>query len=503
MRNSFWSLQDLLEGWVSLQEQNSSILVRGLSVDSRSIQAGDLFFALKGLEQHGLKYSSQATKRGAVAIAWESDEEINTPDLPETIPCIELPDLHSKLGLISQRFYGDVSQHMYVVGVTGTDGKTSITQFIAQALQHLNVPCGVIGTLGYGIYPSYRAASHTTPDAIQVHGLLYEYYSDDVTHAVIEASSHGLVQGRLNGVGFDTAVFTNLGRDHMDYHASVKEYGKAKKLLFQNENLQHAVINIDDAFGKKLANEFSEKLNVISYSTSSDAEQLNAYIKAKNIEYSMGETHFDIESSWGSAHINTKLIGSFNVSNLLAVLGSLLAHDIEFNRAVDAIKNVKTVSGRMEFIDNAQSTKQNAPAVVIDYAHTPQALENVLKVLRAQCIGKLHCVFGCGGDRDQGKRKLMGQVVECFANKAILTDDNPRFEDPAAITSQVEKGFSASYSYELIHDRQSAIKYAIENANSQDIVLIAGKGHEAIQIIRDKKVPFDDKKIAEEILRSI
>lgn len=503
MQNTLWSLQNLLEGWVSLQAQHSSIPVHGLSIDSRSTRVGDLFFALKGLEQHGLQHSSQAIDNGAVAIAWESDEAISLDDLPNSVPFIEVSDLHSKLGLIGQRFYADVSQHMHVVGVTGTDGKTSVSQFIAQALQHLNIPCGVIGTLGYGVFPNLSVASHTTPDAIRVHGLLHEYYSDDVKHAVIEASSHGLVQGRLNGVNFNTAVLTNLGRDHMDYHASIKEYAKAKKLLFQSENLQHAIINVDDEFGKELAHEFSESLNVIRYSISSDLDQSDPFLSASNIEFRLGETYFDIASSWGNARISTKLVGSFNVSNLLAVLGVLLANGFDFNRAVSAVKSLKTVSGRMEFIRVSKSDKQNAPVVVIDYAHTPQALENVLKVLRAQCDGNLYCVFGCGGDRDQGKRELMAQAAERYANKVILTDDNPRFEDPAAITREVEAGFSAAYSYELIHDRRAAIKHAIEDAKPNDIVLIAGKGHEAMQIIKDKKLAFDDKKVAQEIMRNI
>ena len=235
MHDKCWSLQDLFKGWLSVQDHCSSIHVRDLAVDSRAVQEGDLFFALKGLKQHGLRYSSQAIDRGAVAIAWESEEKIKLSDLPSGVPYLEIPDLHSKLGHICQRFYNDVSQDMYLVGVTGTDGKTSVAQFIAQAFKHLKYPCGVIGTLGYGIYPNYKTASHTTPDAIQVHKLLHDFYSSDVTHAVIEASSHGLVQGRLNGVGFNTAIFTNLGRDHMDYHATIEKYGKAKKILFETK----------------------------------------------------------------------------------------------------------------------------------------------------------------------------------------------------------------------------------------------------------------------------
>ncbi len=494
MQTTNWSLDELLKGWTTLQENYSAISINGLSIDSRFASVGDLFFALRGLQQHGLQYSQQAVDNGVAAIAWESSDEITPQDLPTSVPCVEIPNLQRKLGLISQRFYHNVSARMHVIGVTGTDGKTSVSQFIAQALQSLKLSCGVIGTLGYGIYPNFSNASHTTPDAVRTHELLNDFYIDDVTNAVIEASSHGLVQGRLNGIQFNTAVFTNLGRDHMDYHDSIEDYGNAKRLLFQSENLQNAVINIDDEFGLQLANEFSDQLKVITYSIQEDSVQSNSYIKATNFEFDSGATHFEIHSSWGNANVTTNLVGKFNVSNLLAVLGSLLAHDVVFDEAVCAIESVQTVPGRMEFI-------ANSPAVVIDYAHTPQALTNVLKVLRENCMGELWCVFGCGGDRDQGKRKLMAEAVEQYADIAVLTDDNPRFEDPEAITNEVSSGFSSSYSYSLIHDRREAIHHAIHNAKQDDIVLIAGKGHEAVQLIQGKQLPFDDKKIANEVLQ--
>ena len=389
MQSISWSLDDLLKDYVTLQEEYSLISVTGLSIDSRSTQAGDLFFALKGLQQHGLLHSQQAIDNGAVAIAWESSDEIKLQDIPKELPCIEIDNLQTKLGLIGQHFYTDVSKHMHVIGVTGTDGKTSVSQFIAQALHSLNATCGVIGTLGYGIYPNYKQASHTTPDALTTHGLLYNYNTDGAKHAVIEASSHGLVQGRLNGVNINTAVFTNLGRDHMDYHTSVEAYGEAKKLLFKTTDLQHAVINVDDEFGQKLASEFSDQLNMITYSIYGNSKQSDNYIKAKNIKFSVGETSFEISSNWGHASVTTKLVGSFNVSNALAVMAALLANGIDFEHAVTAVQSMQTVPGRMEFIDPIAAQKKS-PTVVVDYAHTPQALDNVLKVLRAQCVGKLH-----------------------------------------------------------------------------------------------------------------
>ena len=491
MQTIDWSLDELLKGLVTLQENYSTISISGLSIDSRLTATGDLFIALQGIQQHGLQHSQEAINNGAMAIAWESSKEITQRDLPTAVPCIEISDLHSKLGLISQRFYQNISKHMHITAVTGTDGKTSVSQFIAQALQKLNMPCGVIGTLGYGVYPDYEAATHTTPDAIRTHALLYDYHLAGAKHAVIEASSHGLSQGRLKGVEINTAVFTNLGRDHMDYHDSIEDYGNAKRLLFQSEKLQNAVINIDDDFGSLLAKEFLDQLNVITYSI-----KANSSISASNIEVDTDGTHFEVQSSWGNANITTKLVGNFNVSNLLAVLGVLLAQGTAFDEAVRVLESVQTVPGRMQFISAD-------PAVVIDYAHTPQALANVLKVLGGHCVGELWCVFGCGGDRDQGKRKLMAEAVEEHADVAVLTDDNPRFEDPDAITNEVASGFSGSYSYTLLHDRREAIHYAIKNAKQQDLVLIAGKGHEAVQIIQGKQLLFDDKKVATEVLKEI
>ena len=496
-----WPLGKLLEDWCEVHISHSEISISGLSLDSRSICKGDLFFALQGSQQHGVEYSQQAVANGAAALAWETSSQVNINELPDNIPCLEIDNLRNKLGLICKRFYNNPSSQMNVIAVTGTDGKTSVSQFIAQALHQLNVSCGVIGTLGYGVYPKFDAASHTTPDAIRMHSMLNSLYLKEVNNVVLEASSHGLSQGRLNGVEVDTAVFTNLGRDHMDYHQSIDDYFNSKRLLFQSSQLKNAVINIDDDAGVRLAEECSGQLNVITYSIKSKSMDRDSYINAVNINFAVGETSFEIVSSWGKIKAKTSLFGKFNISNLLAVIGSLVASGIEFKRAVKIISNLKTVPGRMEFVDDERSlSKQDTPTVVIDYAHTPQALVNVLKVLKERCAGRLWCVFGCGGNRDKGKRKLMAQAVEEHADVAIVTDDNPRFENPKEITDEVVTGFSSSSNYSLIHDRQKAIEYAIQHASAKDVVLIAGKGHEAVQIINQDHLPFDDKKIAKEIL---
>ncbi len=499
-----WPLDKLLEDWANVQSNYSKTSITGLSIDSRFASQGDLFFALQGLQQHGVEYSQHAIANGAVALAWESSKGVKEAMLPDSIPCIEIEGLQSKLGLICKRFYNNPSAQMNVIAVTGTDGKTSVSQFIAQTFNRLNVPCGVVGTLGYGIYPKFDHASHTTPDTVHMHDLLYGFNVDGVRNVVLEASSHGLSQSRLQGVEVDTAIFTNLGRDHMDYHKSNDDYFNAKKSLFQFSNLKNAIINIDDEAGMRLVDEFSNSLNVVTYSIQSDVKnkmRSDSYVNAKNITYVGGETSFNIESSWGEAKVKTKLFGKFNISNLLAVVGSLLVSDVRFDVAVNAISDVNTVPGRMEFVINESDLNNTySPTVVVDYAHTPQALINVLRVLREHCSGKLWCVFGCGGDRDQGKRKLMAEAVEQNADVAIVTDDNPRNEDPEAITTEITSGFSSSR-YTLLHDRKLAIEYAIKNAGHEDMVLIAGKGHEAVQIIKHEHLPFDDREIASEMLR--
>ena len=266
-----WSLVELLEGWAKVQAIHTNTMISGLSLDSRSTKPGDLFFAMRGLQQHGLEYSQYAIANGAAAIAWEPDQSVKQDRLPSTIPCVPIPVLQQKVGAIAQRFDHHPSADINVIGVTGTDGKTSVSQFVAQAFEQLKISCGVIGTLGYGVYPDFVAASHTTPDAIRIQRLLHDLFARKVSNAVIEASSHGLKQGRLNSVAISTAVFTNLGRDHMDYHSSLEDYGNSKTILFHMPNLQSAVINIDDEFGCRLANDLDKQVNVIRYSCNNQA----------------------------------------------------------------------------------------------------------------------------------------------------------------------------------------------------------------------------------------
>lgn len=506
-----WPLQDLLKDWASIQTNNET-MITGLSINSRYTQTGDLFLAMQGLHSHGLEFAAQAVANGAVAIAWEKNTRetkanINPVDdlildIDEEIKCVPISNLQQHASAIAQRFYHRPSEKLNVIGVTGTDGKTSVSQFIAQTLANLNESCAVIGTLGYGMYPNLEPATHTTPDTIRVQALLHDFVQHEAKHTVVEASSHGLSQGRLNNVEIDTAVFTNLGRDHMDYHLTHKDYGKAKRILFAMPKLKNAVINIDDEFGQRLANEFAEQVNLITYTTQKNQHheysKLGSYIFAKNIVVENGVTHIELDSSWGEASVQIHLLGAFNVSNAMATIGALLVSGCKFEEIIKVIPLLHTVAGRMQAIVN---DKPNLPTVIIDYAHTPQALQNVLRSLQEHCAAKLWCVFGCGGDRDRGKRALMAQAVEKAANYAIVTDDNPRTENPEEITKQIIAGFSAQASYTLIHDRKEAIEYAIQQANAKDIILIAGKGHEAVQIVNHERLPFDDKEIASAYLQ--
>ncbi len=489
MRTISWSLTDLLRNWVQVSCMNT--MIYGLSSDSRVTKAGDLFFAVPGLQKNGFEFCPQAVENGAAAIAWDADKMIKNDGLSSAIPCIPIAGLQQQVGFIAQRFYHHPSAHLNVIGVTGTDGKTSVSQFIAQAFNQLKISCGVIGTLGYGIYPDLKPATHTTPDAIRMQELLEFFADKQASSAVIEASSHGLKQGRLNGVAIDTAVFTNLGGDHLDYHLSLQDYGNSKRILFQMPGLKHAVINVDDEFGCLLANELEGKVNVVTYSC--DHRPCPGHcIHAKKISSTRKVTKIEVGSSWGSATIKTNLYGEFNVSNILAAASVLLVSGCSFKDTIKAISSVRTALGRMELVSGVN----NVPTVIVDYAHTSQALKNVLQVLRQRCAGRLWCVFGCGGDRDPGKRKLMAEVVEQSADYAVVTDDNPRSEDPVRIAKDILSGFSSSTSYSLIHDRRKAIEYAINNAAREDIVLVAGKGHETVQIINDERVSFNDKKTA-------
>lgn len=485
------SLQALLQGFDLFCEDEKN-RIDGLALDSRKVKKGDLFFALCGGDKHGVDYIEEAVQKGAVAVI--SDHSVAQHQVPSFV----IPELNKYVSKIAGRFYGEPSKSLWLIGVTGTNGKTSCSQFIAQALNETGV-CGVMGTLGYGLPDLMHEATHTTPDPIRVQEVLAEMLANDATQAVMEVSSHGLEQYRVAGVQFDVAVFTNLSRDHLDYHSTMESYAAAKQKLFEMPSLQHGVINVGDAFGRELKEHIPDSLKTLCFSLQEELPTGYSEVDllGSNLRFDHQGMHFDVTSPWGKATINTTLMGGFNASNLLAVLGVLLVSGIPFQEAVASVAKLKTVAGRMQSFN-----KKGSPAVVVDYAHTPDALQHALQALRPHCDGDLWCVFGCGGDRDKGKRPLMGQVAEQLADQVVVTDDNPRYESAKGIVEQIVAGMERG-KQRVIHDRAEAINYAITSAQAGDVILIAGKGHESYQQVNDKKIPFSDSDVVQKMLKQV
>ncbi len=461
----------------------------GLAVDSRKVRAGNLFLAFPGARDDGRKHIAEAIAAGAGAVLWETGNF--TWDDGWRIPHFAVPELRNRLGEIASRFYGQPSQAMWVAGVTGTNGKTSCAHWIAQSMNRLGRKTAVMGTLGNGFPGELEATPNTTSDAVMLQASLAAYRDAGAVGCVMEVSSHGIEQGRVSHVEFDVALLTNLSRDHLDYHKTMEDYAAAKAKLFQWPNLKHAVLNLDDRFGKRLADSIDRsKVDVLGYGFGVGE------ISGQRLDLSIRGLSLEIRTPWGAALLNSSLLGTFNAANLLGTLGVLISARIDLQDAVDALARVEAVAGRLQKVN-----VPGAPLVVVDYAHTPDALEKVLQTLRETLPagGKLYCVFGCGGDRDPGKRPLMGEVATRLADHAIITSDNPRSEDPRQIIDAIASG--AKPNYQIEEDRAAAIREALGIAGPIDVVLIAGKGHETYQEIGGRKLPFDDADIAHRLLR--
>ncbi|MEO8997679.1 MAG: UDP-N-acetylmuramoyl-L-alanyl-D-glutamate--2,6-diaminopimelate ligase [Rhodanobacter sp.] len=463
------------------------IVVSGLTLDSRRAQHGDAFFALRGTQGHGIEFAANAVQRGAQVVLAEAPAVDGVA--PRDVQLLWIDNLHTQVGEIAARFYERPSESMRMVGVTGTNGKTSCVQLLAQALTLLGHRAASIGTLGAGMHGQLREGERTTPDAISVQALLADFRDTEVSHVAMEVSSHALEQGRVGAVDFEVAAFTNLTRDHLDYHGSMEAYGAAKAKLFAWPGLQSAVINIDDAFGRELATQLPGVVQPLRFSMADDSD---AEIAASAIVTSVGGLTFQLRTPWGVRTINSHLLGRFNVANLLAVVGCLGALGEPFGRIVSVVEQLQPVNGRMSRLGGLHGL----PLVVVDYAHTPDALEQALNAMRAHCAGKLICVFGCGGERDAGKRPLMGAIAARLADVVIVTDDNPRGEDGDAIVAQIVAGMASARAMTVERDRASAIGHALQLAQSGDVVLIAGKGHETYQDGAAGKRPFDDLAVA-------
>ena len=479
----------------SSEKIRQDIKVSGLALDSRKVQAGDLFLAVAGSQTHGLAHARQAIALGALAVAWEPVE--GNTSLAETaalLPAVTVavPGLAHVVGLIADRFYGHPSRGLFMIGVTGTDGKTSCSHFIAQALDSHDRRCGVIGTLGNGLYGELEKSGNTTPDALTMQQSLQGMQRRGARCVVAEVSSHAMDQGRVLGVHFDIAVLTNLSRDHLDYHGNIEAYAEAKRKLFHSDGLRYAVINADDRFGSALLDAIPPGVAPVAYRLENEPFRTRfpaQWVIGRNLQTDVTGMQFDVVTPWGSGHLRCGLLGRFNASNLLATLACLCVAGLPFEEALRRLSATRTVPGRMERFD----VGAGHPLVVVDYAHTAGALEAVLDSLRAHCTGRLWCVFGAGGDRDRGKRPQMGAAAERHADCLVLTDDNPRTEDPQRIIDDICAGIRQPGRLHIEHDRGHAISWAMREAAADDVVLIAGKGHETVQLIGDRALPFSDR----------
>ena len=452
-----------------------------LSADSRTVTLGCGFAAYPGEAGDGRDYLAQAIAAGAAAVLWEQ-RDFAWPQQWAALPNVPVADLKNCVGEIAAVVYGKPSEKLWMIGVTGTNGKTSCAHWLAQSLSGAGRRSAVLGTLGNGFPAALTPSPNTTPDAIVLQQALAGYLAQGAQVAVMEVSSHGLAQGRVNGVRFDVAVLTNLTRDHLDYHGDMASYAAAKATLFQWPGLRYAVLNLDDEFGRALADQLhGSSVEAVGYGMSSGR------VRGSRLKFSASGLYMRIESDWGSAQLAAPLLGGFNAYNLLATLATLLVSGVPLCVAVQQLAAIKPVAGRMQALGGA-----GKPVVVVDYAHTPDALEKTLEALRQVAQergGLLWCVFGCGGDRDPGKRPQMGAVAQ-IADHILVTSDNPRSEEPAHIIAQVVAGIDKEY--QAVEDRATAILLAVKNAGKQDVILLAGKGHEPYQEIKGKKIPFSD-----------
>jgi UDP-N-acetylmuramoyl-L-alanyl-D-glutamate--2,6-diaminopimelate ligase len=458
--------------------------VTRIASDSRRINPGDAFAAYPGTSDDGRRYIADALNRGAGSILWEPqgfswDHQWKLPHLP-------IEDLKLALGAIADHVYGHPSRELWMVSVTGTNGKTSCAHWIAAGLDAADRRSALVGTLGNGMWGALQPASNTTPDAAELHEMLRALKNAGAETVSMEVSSHGLDQGRVNAVAFDVALFTNLSRDHLDYHGTMAAYGAAKSKLFRWPGLRVAVINADDAFGQSLIDQARAKgRKVLTYGFAA------ADVVGGRLVTSPSGLSFTVETPWGKGEIHSPLVGAFNAVNLLGVLAVLLVSGVAFEPAIAFLAEAQAPPGRMQRLGGGST-----PLVVIDYAHTPDALDKVLSALRAAVApdGELVCVFGCGGDRDRGKRPEMGRVAAQLADRVIITSDNPRGEDPEAIASEIVHGIRDTgkrrYAVEL--DRGAAIAMAVREAKAGDVVLLAGKGHETYQERAGVRTPFLD-----------
>ena len=493
-----WTLQDLLAPWRAVDASCADVAIGGLTADSRDVRPGDLFLACAGRSAHGLSHADAAVAAGAAAVAYDPEASPVPPARTGGVPWIAVPDLTQRVGDLAARFFVDPSQSLRVIGITGTNGKTSCAHLLAQALGDPPEAAGVMGTLGNGFPGRLEPSSHTTLDAVRVQAWLARLRDAGARTVAMEVSSHALDQGRVNAVRFDTALFTNLTRDHLDYHQTEAAYAAAKRRLFERPELRLAVLWAEDAAAPDMAAALPAACATVwaAFSRATVQGRRGAGLWTRGARPVGDGVALALEGDWGSGSLHLPLLGSFNVANALLALGALLGGGMAWDEALGRLAAVRPVPGRMQRLGGA-----SGPQAVIDYAHTPDAIEQAIMACRAHGARRVICVFGCGGDRDRGKRSLMGAVAGRLADAVVLTDDNPRNEAPEAIVAAIRAGVPGGVPVHVEHDRRVAIRGALAAATAGDWVLIAGKGHETGQIFADREEPFSDLAVVEDWLR--
>ncbi|HAS49941.1 MAG TPA: UDP-N-acetylmuramoyl-L-alanyl-D-glutamate--2,6-diaminopimelate ligase [Gammaproteobacteria bacterium] len=485
------ALLELLSGLATVPDpahQAVNVVVTGIQLDSRMLRKGDLFLACFGRNHDAREFIGEAIKTGVTAVLAETGGQWQGTQIIDGIAVIAVDNLSAKLSEIAARFYGHPSRRLSVIGITGTNGKTSCSQFIAQALANSGFSCGTIGTLGYGVYGKLQETQLTTPDPVFTQMALAEMVQGGIDPVVMEVSSVGLHQKRVKAVKFDTAIFTNLTRDHLDYHESMEAYGNNKKKLFTSEGLSRAIINLDDPYALSVINAIAPSVEMYTYSIKNSA----ATVYAESLTLTRQGFEARVVTPIGAGVIKGKLFGYFNVSNLLAVISVFVSYlpkkkELDIEQLCELVSGLSPVDGRMQIVgDTAEIT------ALVDYAHTPDGLRSALKGLRDHFSGNIWCVFGCGGNRDKGKRPIMGEIAEAFADKVIIADDNPRNEEGDKIVEHIQSGMKSPEQTVVLRDREKAIAYAIGNAEPGDVVLVAGKGHETYQDVGGSRLIFSD-----------
>lgn len=480
-------LTQLLKSWI--KQDVAECTITGIQNDSRQIQPGDLFVAYPGAAADGRLFIEKAVSSGAAAVVYEPLHFPEQIVLPASVPCISIPELSAQLAFIAKEFYGNPGESLTITGVTGTNGKTTIAYQLAQAHHLLGQGAAYIGTIGQGNVNALKLLDNTTPDSLCLQKLLHQYKEEHLKQVCMEVSSHALAQHRVDAVAFQQAIFTNLTLDHLDYHHNMENYAAAKALLFAEESLQWAIINHDDEYQQVMTAAVKPHVKKLTYGMQPECD-----VRVLDWHMDISGTKIEVSSPWGQHHLRIKALGAFNIYNSLAVFSSLLASGYDPEKVVDVMAQLKAAPGRLEIV-------ASAPYVLVDYAHTPDALENALITLGQLKEGRLWVVFGCGGDRDKSKRPIMGKIACTHADQIVITSDNPRTEDPQTIVDEITKGVSSTAPVIQLVNREEAIRFALDNADQNDIILIAGKGHEAYQQIGTVKHAFSDQDVVKKFLK--